>query len=124
MGCFINSAVGNAFENQPGPASGKGPYVSSQGTYGNALFETQAIAVSGAIAAGDALVYGAGMELVASRNGYLMPRATAQTGALISLDLAALTSQVANGATASDTVGVLKMAPDAVMNELVYDQRV
>ena len=125
LGCFINTAVGNAFENQPGPASGKGPYVSGQGTYGNGLFETQVIeAAAGGLAQGDALVYSTGMELVASRNGYLMPRSTAQTGAAIDLDVAAHALQVANGAAASDLIGVLKMPPDAEMNELVYDQRV
>ena len=124
LGCFINTAVGNAFENQPGPASGKGPYMSGQGTYGNQLFETQAIAVAGAIAAGDDLLYTTGQELVASRNGYLMMRVTTQTGAAISLDLPALTSEVANGNAASTLLGVLKMPPDSEQFELVYDQRV
>ncbi len=124
LGVFINNSLGNAFENQPGPASGKGPYMSGQGTYGNALFEDKALDASGAIAQGDALVYSAGMELVASRNGYLMPRSTAQTGALISLDTATIAAQVANGAAASDTIGVLKMAPDSTLTELVYDQRI
>jgi len=125
LGCFINTAVGNAFENQPGPASGKGPYVSGQGTYGNGLFETQVIeAAAGALAQGDDLVYSTGQELIASRNGYLMPRLTTQTGAAIDLDLAAHALQPANGAPASDLIGVLKMPPDAEMNELVYDQRI
>lgn len=124
LGCFINTAVGNAFENQPGPASGKGPYMSGQGTYGNQLFETQAIAVAGAIAAGDDLIYTAGQELVASRNGYLMMRVTTQTGAAISLDIAGLASEVANGNAASTLLGVLKMPPDSEQFEIVYDQRV
>jgi len=124
LGCFINTAVGNAFENQPGPASGKGPYMSGQGSYGNQLFETQAIAVAGAIAAGDDLIYTAGQELVASRNGYLMMRVTTQTGAAISLDIAGLASEVANGNTASTLLGILKMPPDSEQFELVYDQRV
>lgn len=124
LGVFVNTAVGNAFENQPGPASGKNTYVSAQGTYGNQLFESQAIAVAGAIAAGDDLIYSTGQELVASRNGYLMPRVTTQTGAAISLDLAALTSEVANGNAASTLLGVLKMPPDSEQFELVYDQRV
>jgi hypothetical protein len=124
LGCFINTAVGNAFENQPGPASGKGPYMSGQGTYGNQLFETQAIATEGAITAGDDLIYTAGQELIASRNGYLMMRVTTQTGAAISLDVAALASEVANGNTASTLLGVLKMPPDSEQFEIVYDQRV
>jgi len=83
LGCFINTAVGNAFENQPG-----------------------------------------GQELVSSRNGYLMMRVTTQTGAAISLDIAGLASEVANGNTASTLLGVLKMPPDSEQFEIVYDQRV
>ena len=125
LGCFINSAAGNAYENLPGPASGKGPYVSAQGTYGNALFETEALDTNGGgIAQGDDLIYQAGQELVASRNGYLQMRVTTQTGAAESLDVAAITSQVANGQAASSTLGVLKMPPDSELFELVYDQRV
>jgi hypothetical protein len=41
LGIFINNASGNAFENQPGVASNRGPYVSAQGSYGNKLYETQ-----------------------------------------------------------------------------------
>lgn len=124
VGMFINTAVGNAFENQPGPASGKGPYMSAQGTYGNQLFETQAIATEGAITVGDDLIYTTGQELIASRNGYLMMRVTTQTGAAVSLDVAALASEVANGNTASTLLGVLKMPPDSEQFEIVYDQRV
>jgi hypothetical protein len=127
IGVFINTAVGNAFENQPGPASGKNTYVSAGGTFANSLFETQALAAAGALAAGDDLIYQVGQELVASRNGYLIMRATTQTGAYISLDIATITSEVANGTTAgttaSTTIGVLKMPPDSEQFELVYDQR-
>lgn len=124
LGIFVNTAVGNAFENQPGPASGKNTYMSAQGTYGNQLFETQAIAAAGAIAAGDDLIYTAGQELIASRNGYLIMRDTTQTGAAISLDLATIASQVANGQGTSTQLGILKMPPDSEQFELVYDQRV
>lgn len=124
LGIFVNTAVGNAFENQPGPASGKNTYMSAQGTYGNQLFETQAIDASGAIAAGDDLIYTAGQELIASRNGYLMMRDTTQTGAAISLDTATIASQVANGQGTSTQLGILKMPPDSEQFELVYDQRV
>jgi hypothetical protein len=124
LGVFVNTAVGNAFENQPGPASGKNTYMSSQGTYGNQLFETQALAVAGALAAGDDLIYQTGQELVASRNGYLIMRVTTQTGVAINLDIATITSQVANGQAASTLIGILKMPPDSEQFELVYDQRV
>lgn len=124
LGVFVNTAVGNAFENQPGPASGKNTYVSAAGTYGNALFETQVLAATGPFAVGDDLIYQTGQQLVSSRNGYLQMRVTTQTGAAVSLDIATITSEVANGAGASTTLGILKMPPDAEQFELVYDQRV
>jgi len=124
LGCFINNAVGNAYENQPGPASGKGPYMSGQGTYANALFETQALATVGAIAQGDTLQYTPGQELVASRNGYLQMRTTTQSGAEVDLDVAGVTSEVANGRAASTLIAILKMVPDSESYNLVYDQRI
>ena len=102
LGVFINSANGNPYENTPGPASGKGPYVSAMGTYGNALFETQNVDT------GVAIVYVTGNSLVASWNGYLTQSGLAN-----------------NTYEASPTViGILKMPADAVQNELVYDQRI
>lgn len=127
LGLFINSAAGNAFENQPAAASGKGPYVSGQGTYASQLFETQAIGTNGAgIAAGDDLNYLTGQELVASRNGYLMPKSAINTAgaAVESLDVAAITAEREHGHTASTTIGILKMPADSVQNEIVFDQRI
>lgn len=124
LGVFVNTAVGNAFENQPGPASGKNTYVSAQGTFGNQLFETQALAAAAPLLVGDDLTYTTGNQLVASRNGYLIMRETVQTGAAVSLDIATITSEVANGAAASTTIGILKMPPDSEQFELVYDQRI
>lgn len=128
LGLFINNASGNAFENQPGPASGKGPYVSSQGTYSSQLFETQLLngdAVAG-MATGDDLTYLPGMELVASRNGYLMPRITVNTAgaALVSIDTNVNAAEVEHGLAASTTIGIVKMQPDSVMAEVVFDQRI
>lgn len=127
LGCFINSAAGNAFENQPAAASGKGPYVSAMGTYASQLFETQAIGTNGAgILAGATLNYLTGQELVASRNGYLMPRRAVNTAgaAVESLDVAAITAEVEHGLAASTTIGILKMPADSVQNEIVFDQRI
>lgn len=126
LGVFINTAVGNAFENQPGPASGKNTYVSAMGTYGNRLFETQVLAAAAPFAAGDDIIYSTGMALIASRNGYLMPQATTQSGAVVSLDIATIAADVANGAVAgaSTIIGRLKMPPDSEQYELVYDQRI
>lgn len=132
MGVFINTAVGNAFENQPGPASGKNTYVSAMGTYGNQLFETQFLAAVAPAAQGDDLVYTTGMQLIASVNGYLMPRYTQQTGANLILDIDNFSLEVTNGEAAytfagapgSLTIGILKMPPDSEQFELVYDQRI
>ena len=124
VGCFINSAAGNAYENLPAAASGKGPYVSSMGSYGNRLYETQLLATTGGVAAGVALTYVPGMRLIASRNGWLMPNVVFSGGALVTIDVATVSAEVAGGAAASTTLGILKLAPDAVMTEIVYDQRV
>lgn len=126
LGVFINNANGRPFENLPAQASGKGPYVSAQGTYANALFETQALGTDGAnVAQGADLTYIVGAELIASRNGYLMPRETIDsTGAVATIDLAAISAEVEHGRSASTTIGILKMPADSTQNELVYDQRI
>ena len=105
LGVFINTAVGNAYENTPGPASGKGPYVSGQGTYANSLYETSS-STPGAV------TYTTGDPLVASVNGYLI----ANNASTVNADFY-------NGATAV-LMGILKMPADAVQAEIVYDQRV
>jgi hypothetical protein len=127
LGLFINNAAGYAYENQPAAASGKGPYVSAMGTYANQLYETQALGTNGAgVAQGDTLNWLVGQELVASRNGYLMPRRAVNTagGAVESLDVAAITAEVEHGLSASTLIGILKMPADSVQNEIVFDQRV
>lgn len=130
LGVFINNAVGNAFENQPGLASGKGPYVSAQGTYGNRLFETQvldATSVGGGVSTGDPIGYVTGVDLIASRNGYLMPRnMLTGGGALVSLDQTEIAAQSehAGAAGSSTLIGVLKVPADSTLNEIVYDQRI
>lgn len=107
LGLFINDAEGNAYENTPGPASGQGPYVSSQGTMGSMLYETQSLAAGGAD-----LEYHAGDKLYASRNGYL----TNATGADETLE-------AAHGADET-VIGIVKVAPDASHGEVVFDQRI
>lgn len=127
LGFFINSANGNAFENVPAQASGKCPYVSSQGTHSNGLFETQILdgtAITN-FATGDAIPYITGVELIASRNGYLMPREAVDGGGTVrSLDDAANAAEVEHGRAASTTLAILKVPADSELNELVYDQRI
>lgn len=68
LGLFINDALGNSFENTPGPASGKGPYVRG-GSVGVKYYETQV-----QIGASTALTYSVGDFLYASVNGLLTNR--------------------------------------------------
>jgi len=107
LGVFINTAVGNPFENQPAVASDKCPYVSAQGTFGNQLFETQQ-----QIGGNADLLYAAGDALFASVNGYLTNRAADEYDA-------------GGGNPFSDLIiGVLKMPADSEHPEIVYDQRI
>ena len=130
LGIFINSANGNAYENTPGVASGIGPYVSAMGSFGDALYETNMIgaAIGGDPAAGAAIVYVNGLELIASRNGFLTPRRqlNAAANAIISCDSQAVAAQsfVAGADNSSTVIGLLKMPPDAIQTELVFDQRI
>lgn len=126
LGCFINNAAGNPYENLPASASNKGPYVAAMGTYGNRLYETQFLMGAAPFLIGASLPYLVGQDLISSVNGYLMPRWVDNAGAVVSLDIAGFSLEVTNGhgAGTSQTLGVLKMVPDSVMTECVYDARV
>ena len=126
VGLFINNAVGNAYENTPGPASGLGPYVSAMGTYASQLYETQALAAIGALGIGADLPYISGVGLIASLNGYLMPSRVWTGAADASADLVttALQSAVVNSAGVSTTIAILRMPADSTQPEIVFDQRI
>jgi hypothetical protein len=130
LGLFINSADGNPYENLPAVASGVGPYVSGMGSYGDALYETSLIgaAVGGDPAAGAAIVYVNGLALISSRNGFLTPQKQLNAAgvAIVSCDSQAIAAQsfVAGADNSSTVIGILKMPPDSVDNELVFDQRI
>ena len=124
LGIFINGAAAPAFENQPAAASGKLTYASGQGTFGNNLFETQCIAAAQApLNQGDAITYSVGASLVASLNGYIMPATVLVAGAEVTLNQATRSLELLNGVAASTVLGIVKMPPDAVQDEVVYDQR-
>jgi hypothetical protein len=110
LGIFINNASGNAFENQPGVASNRGPYVSAQGSYGNKLYETQVLTGAGA---GNDLDYRVGDSLVASVNGYL-------TNSIVAEDR----HDDEHGIATTTEIAILKIVPDSDSDELVYDQRI
>lgn len=107
LGIFINDAVGNAYENTPGVASGRGPYLSGYGTIGVTIYETAQLQGGGA---GTALVYAAGDFLYGSANGLLTNRA-------------ADSYETLQGATPT-ILGIVKAAPDASTPMLVLDLRV
>ena len=126
LGVFINSANGNAFENTPGTASGKGPYVSGQGTFGNTLFEDHVLTGGGATNALTA--YNVGQRLYASHNGYLTSCLVADTASSIDqcwgqVDMFAAASTVGDPDLPT-VIGIVKMVPDATQGDLVYDQRI
>ncbi len=127
VGMFINNASGNAYENLPAAASGKGPYVSAMGTYGSRLYETQLLVTTGGVAAGTALTYLAGLKLAASQNGWLMPTYVWNGAAWIIVDVGGgfnTLESINAGAVAATTIGILKVAPDSAMSEIVFDQRI
>lgn len=110
LGIYINDAVGNAFENTPGPASGRGSYVCGAGScIGVTIYETQQQLGGGA---GTALSpgYVPGDLLYASVNGLLTNKASDSY-------------EVAQGGTAT-VIGIVKAAPDANTPMLVLDLRV
>lgn len=110
LGIFLNDAVGNAYENTPGPASGRGPYVCGSGTcIGLTIYETQNLLAN---TPGSALTYAPGDLLYASVNG-LITNASADA------------YEGQTGALATPTViGVLKAAVDATTPMLIVDLRI
>jgi len=116
LGVFINSANGNSYENTPGTASGKGPYVSAQGCYANSLYEDKNLD------SGAALTYTTGEALVASLNGYLTNVHAADNAR----ERANSSGHNQHGekAAGNTIIGILKMPADATQDELVYDQRI
>lgn len=108
LGIFINDALGNAYENTPGVASGRGPYLSGRGTLGLSLWETQNQS------SGAALTYTAGDALYASINGFV-------TNLLADAYEYNVSGQ--NDIKFVTLVGVVKVAPDANNSLMVIDLR-
>jgi len=109
LGLFLNDALGNAFENTPGVASGKGPYVHGTGTcVGVNLYETQQ-----QVGASTALTWAVGDKAYASVNGLLTNRVQD-----------AYEYYLAGSATDVTLMGIVKAIPDATNPWLVLDLRV
>lgn len=111
LGVFLNDSLGNAFENTPGVASGKGPFVCGSGsTIGVDIFETQQ-QIGGAAN----LTYAVGDNIYASVNGLLTNR----------LEDAYEYNVIGQNSIEFVTrIGVCRVAPDANNNLLVLDLRV
>ena len=124
LGMFLNNAAGLAYTNTPAVASGKCPYVSSQGTYANSLYETLAVAAGGAYAAGNTLTYTTGMPLMSSLNGYLQPAQDTAGATLQNTAMDLCGTGVNDLLPAQGILGVLKMPADTTQAEIVYDQRI
>lgn len=70
FGLFINDSAGNAFENTPGVASGKGPVLRG-GACGTQIYETQLQSVNSGGSIGDAITFSVGDWVYASQNGLI-----------------------------------------------------
>ena len=103
LGLFINDAVGNAYENTPGVASNRGPYLAGMSSVGVTLYETLNLN------SGAALTYAVGDKLYASANGLLTNVAADNN----------LFEQ-----TTYTVIGVLKVVPDASNSLMVLDMRI
>jgi hypothetical protein len=110
LGLFINDAVGNAFENTPGVASGRGPYVHGTGVVGVTLWETQQ-----QIGGSGTLSYNAGDFLYASVNGLLTNRMA---------DAYQWNVATQNDPDFVTLMGVVLVAPDADNTFMVLNLRV
>jgi hypothetical protein len=110
LGIFINDALGNAFENTPGVASNRGPYLCGRGTYGVSIWETQQ-----QISASTTLTYAAGDRLYCSVNGLLTNRIQ---------DAYEYNVSGQNDPDFVTVVGVVRTAPDANNTLLVLDLRI
>ena len=109
LGIFINDAIGNPFENTPGVASGRGPYVCGNGScLALSIYETK-IQMGGS--AGTAITYAAGNKVYASVNGLIT-------------NVAADAYEYQVLANSQTLMGIVKVAPDANSSLLVIDLRV
>jgi hypothetical protein len=116
LGLFINDALGNAFENTPGVASGKGPFLRG-GACGVKLYETQQ-----QIGGSTALTYSVGDFLYASVNGLLTNRWQDSYEAQW-ITTAASGSGAAGAAIEPDCtrMGVVLSPPDATSAEMFLE---
>ncbi len=122
LGLFINDALGNANENTPGVASGKGPHLRG-GAVGLKVYETQAQTTVSGASIGDNLTYAVGDWLYASVNGFITNLWED------SYETQWITTAATGGATGSGNaqeydvtrLGVLLSPPDASSAEMFFE---
>lgn len=112
LGIFLNDALGNPYENTPGVASGRGPYVCGYGCVALSLYETK-VQLGGS--AGNAITYAVGDKLFAGPNGLV-------TNVLA--DAYEYNVPAQNDIKYVTTIGIVKAIPDANSALLVIDLRV
>lgn len=109
LGLFINDALGNAYENTPAVASGKGPFLRG-GSVGVKVYETQ-VQLGGS--AGSDVTYLPGDRLYASVNG-LLTNVIAD-----SFEWAAIDANAGTPSASDVTVmGIVLAPPDATSTEM------
>ena len=113
LGFFINDSLGNMFENTPGVASTKGPYLCGVGaTLALSIYETKVQLGGGA---GTAITWTAGDRVYASVNGYA-------TNVLADAYEYNVSGQ---GSVEFVTLmGIVRVAPDSSSSLLVIDTRI
>lgn len=126
LGLYVNDAQGNEYENSPAEASGKGPYVSSQGTMGTRLYETQVIDdTPNTGSTGDDLTYELGDQLFASQNGYITnAKKNSGNSPDNQNDLLLVEHGIISNTDNATMMGIVKITPDSSDPEIVMDLRV
>jgi len=120
VGIFLNDSLGNAYENTPGVASGRGPYVCGSGScVGLAIYETKN-QLGNTGSAGAALTYNVGDLVFCSPNGLI----TNLVSDAYEIQVGGYTAAYTSTHAPPTVMGVVKCAPDANSSLLVIDLRV
>ena len=122
LGLFINDALGNANENTPGVASGKGPHLRG-GAVGLKIYETALQTTVSGGSVGDALTYAVGDLLFASVNGLITNvwQDSYETQWITAGSLGGATSSGTAARYDSTVIGRLLSPPDASSAEMFFE---
>jgi hypothetical protein len=122
LGLFINDSLGNANENTPGVASGKGPFLRG-GSCGVKIYETAVQTIVGGGVVGTALTYSVGDLLYASVNGLLTNRwqDSYETQWITTAAIGGATGAGAAQEYDNTRMGVVLAPPDATSTEMFLE---